>query len=132
MLPLLASLAVAAAPQGVSVHLASLTAAPSDAGNARAVEAGLRKELEAQGYAVLEGEAAKGAAARVEGAVQRSGSGSVLVTVRLLKTTDSSVLSEEKATVMEAGGFEAAGTRIARELASELRHTFGVRVKVKL
>lgn len=131
MVLMLAALALAAAPQGLSVQVAPLTAGTSDATNARTVEAAIVQELKGQGYSVIEGEAGKNATVRIEGTLARPGSGGALLTARLVKVKDGQVLSEEKAVVKDEHGFEAAGTSVARELAIELRHTFGMRVKVK-
>ena len=119
MLSSLVALWVVAAPQGVEVVVLPAS------GDAAQVAKAVRGELTAQGYGGLE---AKKGAAEVVTTVERLEK-KWLVKLLLRKTKDGAVVAEVRDEA-EPESVERVSVEMARELASQLRQAFGVRVRV--
>jgi len=122
---------VSGAPQGVTVRVEAPVAAGASKADAEAVATAVRAELTAEGYGVLKPGDGGTAMASVTGTLARD-EGGLLVVLTLTKVADKTVLDEERARVKQAAELPAAGTDLAKRLATEIRLTWGVRTKLKV
>jgi hypothetical protein len=113
---LVLALSLQAAPQGHSLHVATIEEAP------KAVVKAVEEVLTHEGYALRE----SGAEYDISGAV----SGGV-VGLKLVRTSDGRIIEDAREAVTEKVDAAEAARRATRQLTQELRLTTGVRARVK-
>lgn len=131
-LALAAALVLSAAPQGVSIRLAALSAPAEARAEVNAVTQALTSELTAEGYAVV-----AAADTRTRPKAELTGSlttrdGGYFLVLTLVRTADGQVVEELKTLVRSAKELPGAATEAAKKLGAEIRLTWGVRAKIKL
>jgi hypothetical protein len=134
VLALVSTLALALSappPQGHTIRLPKPSAFGATAAEAEAVQTAVRQELEAEGYAVVTSDEAKGHTAIITGTLTKVG-GSYIVNLSIIRESDHRVLDNVRQEAKSATELPKASTDIAKQLASALRLAMGVRAKVKL
>ncbi|MER2560194.1 MAG: hypothetical protein ABTQ32_05735 [Myxococcaceae bacterium] len=130
LLTLVVALSLNAPPLQGSIRLQPPSAQGASAADVEAVQAALKQEFEAEGYAVLTNDA-KPATAVVSGSVVKQGSG-YLISLDISRVSDQRILEAVKQEAKSAADLPRAGIEAAKQLASSLRLSTGVRAKVKL
>ncbi|MBM4780240.1 MAG: hypothetical protein GQE15_21275 [Archangiaceae bacterium] len=129
-LALVAAVSLTAPPLQGTIRVQLPSAQGASATEVEAVQSAVKGELEAEGYAVLTDEA-KPASAIVTGSVIKLG-GQYVVSLSISRVSDLLVLEAVKQKAKSPAELPAAGTEAAKQLASALRLSTGVRAKVKL
>lgn len=129
MLTLALLLTLQQAPQGVSVRVQPLELKGAAAADATLVSTALETELRAQGYAVV----SKNAAARalVAGTLERD-KDTWRLHVALVRADEQVELDDTRLEVHQRDALATAGKEAAKQLASTIRQTWGVRAKIKV
>lgn len=126
------SLVLSAPPaQGLTVRVPRPSSFGALAGDAEAVQAAVKQELEAEGYGVLTAEDAKGHVAIISGTLTRVG-GAYIVNLSIIRESDHRVLENVREEAKSSADLPRASTEIARQLAAALRQALGVRAKLKV
>lgn len=130
-LALVAAVSLTAPPLQGTIRVQLPSAQGASATEVEAVQSAVKGELEAEGYAVLTTDEAKPASAIVTGSVIKLG-GQYVVSLSISRVSDLLVLEAVKQKAKSPAELPAAGTEAAKQLASALRLSTGVRAKVKL
>jgi hypothetical protein len=128
----LAAVVIAAPPaQGMTLKVPKPATFGVTSAEADAVQAAVKLELEAEGYAVVTGDDAKGFSAIISGSVTRVGAGYV-VNLAIIRQTDHKVLENVREEAKSTADLPKASIAIAKQLTSSLRLAAGVRAKALL
>lgn len=130
LLTLVVALSLNAPPTQGSIRLQPPSAQGASAADVEAVHGALKQEFEAEGYAVLTNDT-KPATAIVSGSVVKLGS-RYEVALEITRVSDQRILEAVKQEAKSAADLPKAGVEAAKQLASSLRLSTGVRAKVKL
>jgi len=132
LLTLVAALSLNAPPLQGTIRVLPLDPSSATVAETEAVQAAVKTELEAEGYAVLKADEQKVATSLVSGSIFKLGE-RYLVSLSISRVSDQRILEAVKQEAKSAADLPKAGTEAAKQLASSLRlSTTGVRAKVKL
>lgn len=120
-----------APPLQGTIRVLSIEPGGATVAEAEAVRAAVKTELEAEGYAVLKADDQKAAASLVSGSIFKLGE-RYLVSLSISRVSDQRILEAVKQEAKSPAELPRAGTEAAKQLASALRLSTGVRAKVKL
>jgi hypothetical protein len=125
------SVAMLAAPQGVSVKVSALELTDgASKPDAELVTAALGTELKLQGYQLLPVDGPK-PQALIAGSLARTDRG-WRVHLTLVRTSSELELDDERLDVASRDELAKAGTELAKRLATAIRSHWGVRARIKL
>lgn len=131
LLTLVAALSLNAPPLQGTIRVQLPSAQGASAAEVEAVHGAVKAELEGEGYAVLTTDESKTATALVTGSVIKLGN-QYVVSLSISRVSDLLVLEAVKQKAKSPAELPVAGTEAAKQLASALRLSTGVRAKVKL
>lgn len=131
LLTLVAALSLNAPPLQGTIRVLPLDPSSATVAETEAVQAAVKTELEAEGYAVLKADEQKVATSLVSGSIFKVGE-RYLVSLSISRVSDQRILEAVKQEAKSAADLPKAGVEAAKQLASSLRLSTGVRAKVKL
>ncbi|MBE2248854.1 MAG: hypothetical protein IAE78_04835 [Myxococcus sp.] len=132
LLSFLATVVLSAPPvQGQTIRVPKPATFGATAVEAEAVQAAVKKELEAEGYGVLTSAEAKGHTAIISGTLTKVGGG-YIVNLSIIRESDHRVLDQVREEAKTAADLPRASTEVAKRLAAALRQAMGVRATIKL
>lgn len=131
LLATLTTLVLAAPPaQGLWIRVPKPAAFGATAAEAKAVQAAVKVELEAEGYGVVTDDDAKGYAAIISGTVTKVGGG-YIVNLSIIRESDHRVLDHVREEAKSVAELPKTSTEVAKRLAAALREAMGVRLRVQ-